>query len=243
MIGMSDHGPIPGDFINNAYALKNGYIDGQMDYDTFINEYLHDIDEAKNKYDSKMKVLRGIEIEYFFGNDDYYKELKSHLDYMILGQHYMMENGKCLDAYYDINSNNVLEYSKFVIAGLNTKLFDILAHPDVFMYHYISENNKLREFDDNAIMTAKAIIEACIKNDVVIEFNLGGIYKGLKKCKDFEVDYLYTTKRFWKIVSEYKEAKVIIGCDAHIIDALSSNNIIKAKQILDDLNIKYIDKL
>lgn len=240
---MSDHGPIPAEFVNNDFAIKNGYMAGQMDYNKFENEYLKDLELAVNKYEGKMKVLKGVEIEYFFGHDDYYKNLKSKLDYMVLGQHYMMENGKCLDAYYDITYKNVIEYSKFVIAGIESKFFDILAHPDVFMYHYISENNVLREFDKNAIKAARDIIEACIKNDIVIEFNLGGIHKGLKKCKDFEVDYLYTTMRFWKMVSEYKEAKVIIGCDAHSKEALSSSEIIKAKDILDSLGIKYINKI
>ena len=239
---MSDHGPIPEDFVNSDLKIKDNYVAGQMTLSQFENEYLRDLEDAQKKYEGKIKVLKGIEIEYFFGHDEYYKNLKSNLDYMILGQHYMMQDGKCLDSYYHINYQNVLEYSKFVIAGIESKMFEILAHPDVFMYRYVSENNKLREMDVNATKASKAIIEACIKNEVVLEFNLGGIHKGLRRNKD-GLDFPYTTKRFWELVSKYKDAKVIIGCDAHIKENLRTYEIAKAKEILDGLNIKYIDSI
>lgn len=239
--GMSDHGPLPASFVNWQISNKNGYVTWQMDYDTFINKYLKDIEEAKIKYENKMEVYKGIEIEYTYGEDEYYRELKSKLDYMILGQHHMMKNGEFLDSYKHINYTNVSEYASLVCAALDTKLFDILAHPDVFMLHYIGENNKLRCFDSHAISALKRIIEACIRNNVLIEFNLGGIYRGLRINQNSDKDYLYTRLSFWDLVSKYKDALVIIGCDCHNVNSVSSHNISKAKKILDNLGIKYLN--
>ena len=242
MVGISDHGPLP-----NIYYYqdkkKEGYLSGQMDYDTFLNQYLKDIEEGKKKYQGKMDVLSSIEIEYFSGHDEYYKELRSHVDYLLMGEHYNEVDGKVVDAYFTCNYENVIGYAKCIEEGLNTGLFKCIAHPDIFMFKYKSKEGLLRHFDENAKKASRIIIEAAIKNNVYLEFNAGGLGRGKNINEDGSVEYAYPRSEFWDIVKEYKDAKVIIGCDAHSPSALCNTNIemtikLAKKWNLNVLNLK-----
>lgn len=213
-LGISDHGPIPRSWMSDSeYTVC--CLQKQMDFDVFKNVYLKDIENAQEKYKDKISIYKGVEIEYIEGHDEYYENLRTYLDYMILGQHYINLNGTYFSTYSSFDKEKAIRYTDTVCSALDTGLFKIIAHPDLYMYSYTSVNGNLYEFDEVCEACARRIISSAIKNNVYLEFNCGGVGRGLKKQYDGSLEYLYPKRRFWEIVKEYKDAKIIVGCDAH----------------------------
>ena len=240
-IGMSDHGPLPDHYIHPSNPDKDAYLHGRMDFDKMVNNYVKDIDEAKEKCKGKMEILSSIEIEYFEGKEDYLKKCLEHLDYLVMGEHYNIADGKVVDTYSNCNYSNVIGYAKVVAKGLSSGLFKVIAHPDIFMMRYVSENGIYREFDKNADIAARIIIEAAVKAGVYLEINCGGLSKGKNLNKDGSKEYSYPRSEFWKIVKEYKDAKVVIGVDAHSPHALSGASVDKAIALAREWGINPIN--
>lgn len=224
-IGMSDHGPLP----NEPFP--------RMSLDDFNNIYLKEIEIAKEKYQNVIKIKSGIEIEYVSNNIEYYKMLHDKLDYMILGCHYYSnEDGYKDKSAYRITTHERLdEYTKMIEEALDTKLFTILAHPDLFLIGY-------PKFDFYAVECSKRIIQSAIKNDVIIEYNANGLRRGKKTFEDGSIDYAYPNSKFWFIVKELNP-KVIIGSDCHTPEVLEDECMEEARKKLKELRIKYLEKL
>lgn len=240
-IGMSDHGPLPDHYIHTSNPDKEVFLHGRMDFDKMVNNYIKDIDEAKEKYKGKMEVLSSIEIEYFEGKEEYLKKCLEHLDYLVMGEHYNIANGHVVDTYSNCNYSNVIGYAEVVAKGLASGLFKVIAHPDIFMMRYVSENGIYREFDKNAGIAARIIIEAAVKADVYLEINCGGLSKGKNLNKDGSREYSYPRSEFWKIVKEYKDAKVVIGVDAHSPYALKGASVDRAIALAREWGIKPVN--
>ncbi len=113
-IGISDHLPHPGKYIDNK---------SRMTYEE-IPEYFNEIDHAIEKYGDKISIKKGIEGEYFEDFKWFYEELKQDykIDYMILGVHFFPYKGQWF----------------YVIKSMESGLFKYLAHPDLFGMSYIN---------------------------------------------------------------------------------------------------------
>lgn len=224
-IGISDHGPLPA-----------GWAHLRMDRDEFENIYLPAIQSAKLKFQDKIKIYSGLEIEYHEDFDYYYPKLLKEVDYLILGQHISMFGNEVHDLYRFMNDETVINYRKLVVAGLKTHCFRILAHPDVFMYRYTVWN-------DLAAQISKEIIEAAIENDVILEINCNGIRRGPIFNQDGELTYIYPRIEFWRLVSQYPNVKVIIGEDNHSPRLTGDESVGVARDFAESLGIKLMDRL
>lgn len=192
-IGFSEHAPLPLEAFNEAdnkrlYAYEN-ILFKNLD-DVYLNPLKKYIDEHK----SKINIRIGLESEYISGYYDFYKSLRDKVEYMILGVHFFKSNGKLIDTYSEIDSKTIYDYAECVEEALGTGLFKILAHPDLYLYNDIP-------FDDDAKRVADRIIEACIKNNVLVEINCNGKGK-------------YPRPEFYEYIKN-KNAKFIIGVDSH----------------------------
>ncbi|PKL00844.1 MAG: histidinol-phosphatase [Tenericutes bacterium HGW-Tenericutes-1] len=211
-IGISDHGPIPREYMSDI-DYKNNYLEYQMDNKVFDEIYLPDIEKSIRKYSNKIKIFKGIEIEYLTGHDDYYRKLLSKLDYMSLGVHFFeMPNG-IYNTYDLMNKETVYYYGEQVVKALETGFFAILNHPDLYMMSYKNQQDE-PEFDYHCEQVAVRIIEAAIKNNVYLEINGGGPRREKIRVGS-TMQYVYPRDEFWRVVERYKEAKVIIGIDSH----------------------------
>ena len=211
-LGMSDHGPIPRDFMS-PLDYKNNYLDLQMDLKMFNEMYLPDIENSIKKYGNRIKVLKGIEIEYLSGHDDYFKGLRDKLDYMSLGVHYFETPNGIYNTYDSMSENTIFYYGEAVVKALNTGLFKILNHPDLYLMNYQDKHGNY-VFDIHCEKVAERIIEASIKNNVMLEINGGGPRRE-KISIGKTLQYIYPRDEFWGIVERYNNAQVIIGCDTH----------------------------
>ncbi|GAA0741116.1 histidinol-phosphatase [Clostridium oceanicum] len=215
-IGISCHAP-----------FKDSRVLGdRMDYSE-LKTYLKEIDEVNNKYPS-IKVLKSLECEYFHQLHDYYDELSKLTDYLILGHHAVIINDdKIVDMFFAETKEELSLYKKEALKALNTGLFKIFAHPDLFM-------NSYSKWDKHCENIAKEILEACIKNDVIIEYNANGL----------RVNKNYPNKEFWQYVAKnYKDIPVIVNSDAHDPEYIYDDFVIEAIKQAKDLGLNLKDSI
>lgn len=193
-IVFTDHAPFPDDPFGSRMKMEE------------YSEYIDSIYSLKEKYRNSIEVLCGIEIEYFPQYIDYYKGLRQsrELDVIMLGQHmYKNEDG----TYNFMDKDRTNEFrgiSKAMVDGLNTGLFDVLAHPDrLYMRHPIVDTKVQAAID--------SVVKAARDNGVLLEKNYGSMYK--------EHNF---GEEFWANV---KENEIIYGYDAHSI--VEIDNILK----------------
>lgn len=237
-IGLSDHAPTPTSFMSYEEFMKN-LCYRSMSVDVFENIYLKALDASLKKYAGKIRILRGIEAEYLPQHHDFYASLGEKLDYMLLGIHFFPSNGRILNSYDQIDYTNVLDYAKTACQGMESGLYSILVHPDLFMFGYRNVDGK-RRFDENAIKATRMIIECAIKNNIYLELNCNGLANSVKYNS---TEWLYPYKEFWEIAREYPEVKVIIGVDAHRPDALESEDIKKVIDFAKGIGLKVEEKV
>ena len=226
-IGISDHGPLP---------IKPPF--PRMSYNEFLYVYLLDLNKNISEFGNQIKIYKGLEIEYVYGYDEFYKDLLNKLDYLNLALHYYSGDEEIMEfasSYCVSNHERLAEYTRLAVDAMNTKLFKIFVHPDIFMSGY-------PELDSFAISCINEIIEAAIKNNIALEFNCEGLRKGKRKAIKDDFDYLYPNLDFWKIVSK-SGAKVIIGSDCHNPKKLDDEYVELARTITNDLKLNIINSI
>lgn len=241
-IGISDHAPIPLNHGMTKEEWEENYCSENMSVDTF-NKLLKEIDALKDKYN--IKIYKACETEYLYNNDNWYKELREKLDYMILGIHFFNGEGRVLDTYKDVNYQNVDCYYECAKRAIETGLFNYLAHPDLYLFDYKSINGK-NEFDDKAKEICLKLIDLCVKHDIYFEINTNGLkYSKDKSNRDL---WLYPNIEFFKVVKEYMDnnpgkLKLIIGADAHDPLALGNDNVEAVIKMVNDLKLDVKEKM
>lgn len=240
ILGMSDHGPIKPEFMSKEDFIYN-WLDRQMTYDEFVNVYLPDCHKTKEKYNNLIDFYIGVEIEYLPTYYEYYKELRKKLDYMNLGVHFYVHENEMINVFEDVSYENVYGYAENAKKAMETGLFNIIVHPDVYMYTYRGYDGS-RTFDSECEKVARIIIESAIKNNVYLEINVGGIFKVTSSSEELG-KYAYPRDEFWKIVAQYPEAKVVIGVDAHTPQHLRAKEIELAYNFAKKHNITVLDSV
>lgn len=224
-IAITDHGPLIDEIISNFYTRR-------MSYKQYYDFYLKELEEAKY-YSNKIKVLKGIEIEYFENMTDNYKSFLKDLDILVLGQHYFFYNGKYLSVYSRLSDDEIKIYGQIVIQAMKTGFFKIIAHPDIYCY--------TRKWDNVCEEVAKKIIDASKKYNVYLEFNVNGIRndkeKNRVKNENGNLNFSYPRYEFFKLVKE-ANIEVIINDDAHNPGYLYDENTKLAIELADKWGLK-----
>lgn len=223
-IGMSDHGPI----------LDDLFI--RMTLSEFYDIYLPDLEKAKQEFSDRIKIYKGLEIEYFNTQHQHYEKLLEDLDYLILGQHVLVHQGSFVDVFREMNDEYLTLYQDTVIEALETRYFRILAHPDVYLFGYQTWNEKTER-------VARAIIEAAIRTDTILEINANGIRRRKIINQDGEEVYIYPRKEFWSLCKEYPEAQIMINEDNHALKQMDDKAVLRAREFAQKLNLKIRDFL
>lgn len=216
-IGISDHIPLSekAKEVLAPYIRHSGSLSLRMDF-VDLPSYLSDIASVKSAFKNQLNVLAGFESEYNEFDADYYRLMREKVDYLNLGIHYVYNDGILYDfmdnkVHEDggirrIEKKDVMVYAENCIAALDSKLFSQMVHPDVFMRCIRAE-----DFDSRMEECSRAIIESAVKNEVCLEINTSDIFRSSAGfCR-----LRYPAENFWKIVSGYKKARILIGTDAH----------------------------
>lgn len=197
-----------------------------------IDQYLNQIKEAQEKYKGTLRVLSGLEVEFFYNQEEYYKELSQKTDYLILGQHYVSfsKNYENLISGFGLASKDQIKlYAEYVVEGMKSGYFKMLAHPDLYMHGYINWDETAEEVARNIIKTAK-------ETNTILEFNANGFRKG-KKMSNEGMVYTYPNMHFFQLVKEY-DCEVMISSDCHVPEQLNDEAMSKAEEVVKKLGLK-----
>ena len=238
-IGITDHAPIPYDFMSKE-EYKYNFCNENMKLE-FVPKYLKEIKESKELHKNEIKVLSGFETEYIQGKEAFYKFLRDQVDYLNLGVHYFLnKKGHIISSYDGISYKNIDEYKEACIQGMETGLFNTLVHPDLFFFLYKDKNGN-RTFDEKCIEVSKQIIESAIKNNVYLEVNCNALKKP-EQVEDVS-NWKYPIKDFWLIAREYKDLKIIVGADSHAPERLSGFHVDAIYKFVEDLGLNILEKM
>lgn len=221
--GITDHVPVNPIFYWDSTVRMH-----DLDYP----EYLESINHLKEMYKGSIEIFSGFEAEYDEIIEAYLCELRDRCDYMIMGQHYVLGKDIRRSPSYPI------EYAKKVCAGIESGIFDIVAHPDIFMqYRFGLVGDEQNQFLSNSVVAAKMICEKALEYGIPLELNLGATYtfdskrmkemgiEGVVDSVEEQAEYLakqarYPTRLFWEVASKVGN-DVVVGIDAHYPEEIS----------------------
>ena len=106
--------------------------------------------------------------------------------------------------------------------------------------HFFRDKNGCHTFDEQCEEITRKIAHLAMENNIYLEINTNG----LKYCKDKHDlnTWLYPYPKFWEIMKEYN-VKIIVGADAHTIDALSNENVSLVYDFIKKLGINIEEKM
>ena len=198
VLGFSDHTPWP---------YTNGYVSDMRMPISMLESYLETVKALKEKYAGKIRVLLGLECEYFPAYMGWLSDLKAeHLDYIIMGNHFDTDDSQGVKYFGSSRTPQQMKrYADAVIAGMETGLYNYVAHPDLFgrLYH---------KADADYIAVSRDICAAAKQLNIPLEYNLLGL-------DVYEFDrgrggQGYPCEAFWEVAAD-TGCLAIIGFDAH----------------------------
>lgn len=226
-LGISEHSPWP-------------FIDGYQEIDARqritveqLDSYLADMRALKEKYRDKIEIQIGLECEYFPRYFDWLKSVKPKLDYLLLGVH-CGEHDEHLTHYYarSTKEEQVTEYTRCTLAGMESGLFAYLAHPELCLADYPVYDDVCKDAVHSICRKAKAL-------DMPLEYNLYGVDKQLRGRQK---GLGYPCKLFWEEAAKYG-CRAIIGVDAHRPEHFNRQRFLDAREYLTSLGLHVIEEI
>ncbi|MCL2175335.1 MAG: histidinol-phosphatase [Treponema sp.] len=235
-IGFSAHAPID----------KQAGFDSEWNLkDDKVQEYVSEVLAAKKRWQDKLKVFLGYEVDYIKGRrsslDDDITSL--NLDYIIGSVHYIFpENGSScftIDGPPEEFERGLKEgfngdalalmnfYYDAIAEMINLGGFDILGHMDLIKKNCWNKNYWQQEIE---IKRQREIVDLLSKTNIIFEINTGGINR--KKIND-----TYPSLTLLRIFREYN-IPVIITADAHNANDIIGNYDTAIKMLI---NANYND--
>lgn len=208
-LGFSCHGPAP---FQTGWTMS----------DEAADKYLAAIDRLKDRYQNRIELYKGMEIDYFAG-DTRNIFRKYTLDYIIGAIHYV--SGDTGGKYYSIDGDRdafeetlnigsgssmkklAFRYYETLLDMLQHNRIDILAHFDL-----LKKNNAGQQYFSEKepwyIHLVKDVLQKVSRYPVLIEVNTGGIARGF-------MENIYPSE--W-IIRECKklDIPIILNSDAHL---------------------------
>ena len=197
-LGMSDHTPLPdGRWLDVRIGVEE------------LPDYMAAIDEARERFPG-LHVLRSMECEWAPEYVSFYEDVllgEYQSDYLIGAVHFFPHQGSWERAFGGPRTPEILgSYTDYMIKTMASGLFAFQAHPDVFGNAYL-------KWDADAVVCAKAIIEAAVDLKLPLEVNAYGFRKPSVESEE-GIRSGYPLVPFWEIAAEY-DVTVVVNSDAH----------------------------
>ncbi len=225
VLGFSEHCPVP----------DNRWSSSRMDYED-LPSYVADV--RKVCYEEEklgaLRILLGAECDYLPQYHSYYKDEllgKQNFDYLIGAVHF--HHDPITGAYIYPNkipdyTPYLSEYVKNYINTIESGLFLLCAHPDLYAYS--------TPWTADLKAAAKDIIQCALEHNMPLEVNCYGLRKGLVMIGG-ELRYHYTIREFWEMALD-SGVKICCNSDAHKPEHLS---IEPGLEFGNNLGIKFIN--
>ena len=220
-IGFSAHAPVE--------RLIGRETDWHLKHEK-VNEYTAQVQAAKERWQGKLNVFLGYEVDYIRGKrsplDSDITAL--NLDYIIGSVHYLFFNegaqGFTVDDSAEVFEKGLKEcyggdaqklmhdYYDAVIEMISGGGFEILGHADLIKKNCHDKNYWPQEIEERR---QREVAAAAAKAGLIVEVNTGGINR--KKINE-----VYPSLSFLRILREY-DIPITITADAHCADDLDGN--------------------
>ena len=226
-LGISEHSPWP-------------FVDGYQELDSRqritmeqLDGYIADMRALKEKYKDQIEIKIGLECEYFPRYFDWLKTIRPKLDYLLLGVH-CSEYDEHLTHYYARSTKveQVEEYTRCALAGMESGLFAYLAHPELCFADYPVYDAVCKDMVNSICAKAKEL-------DMPLEYNLYGIDKQLRNRQK---GLGYPCKLFWEEAAKYG-CKAVIGVDAHRPEHFDRQRFLDAQEYLTSIGIQLTEDI
>lgn len=216
-LGFSDHTPFP---------YRDGFVAGNRMEIGRLEDYYSSVEELRRNYADKIEILLGLECEAVEEFYPFLQEQRKRVDYLILGNHGDTRVEKFFGRLE--KPEDLQQYLKRAVEGMETGLFLYLAHPDFMLFAY-------PEFDEAAQQISRELCREANRLGIPLEYNLYGVAKGKPA-----VGQGYPCREFWEIAAQ-EGVRAVLGVDAHAPCHLLEADMEKAKQVLTKLGIEIID--
>ncbi len=139
-----------------------------------MREYELSVLAAKERYEDKIEILLGYEVDYLRGYMDE-RVLKADVDYLIGSVHFIEEwgfdNPEFIGNYKDQNIDEIWQkYFDAIEEMAKSRLFDIVAHLDLIKIFKYMPKKEINDIAKNALLTIK-------EADMCVEINVAGFRK------------------------------------------------------------------
>lgn len=153
-IVFTDHAPFPGNPFRNRMDMEE------------LSDYISSMKALKKEYSGQMEVLYGLEIEYLPSFQDYYRELydSKEFDLLMLSQHFYENEDGSFSFLNEDKSEEFKGLRTATVQGIETGLFDVVAHPDRIFRRCKCWNAEL-------MGASYDIINAALKHPIFLEKN------------------------------------------------------------------------
>jgi len=222
-IGFSSHAPVGKAGLKSTWHMK----------DEKLGEYINEVNAARIRWEGKLAVYLGLEIDYIKGlRSPLDKDIKDlNLDYAICAVHYLSpphgdlftvdgpleELETCILDGFDGDGESMLDaYLNNVIEMVTLGGFDIVAHLDLVRKNHKSQRSPAfrerqgRWFeveDEDYMQRAEEIARAISSAGLVVEVNTGGLNRGY-------ITDTYPSRAILRLLHRYK-IPVMVSADAH----------------------------
>ncbi|HHE55776.1 MAG TPA: histidinol-phosphatase HisJ [Caldithrix abyssi] len=194
-IAFTDHIPLPQNF-DPAHRMSLSEIDF----------YLNEIEKLKTRFGKDIKILTGIEADFYDGFEDYLADFLNRfpMDIVILSVHFIRDwpAGNWTFSYYfpgrplkEIYS----DYLQALMRGVKTGLFNVLGHLDLI------KRDEARLLDGNE-QEVRQLLGLVRQQNMAVEINTSGLRK--------EIGEPYPHQSIWPLLAEF-QLPVTMGSDAH----------------------------
>ena len=130
ILGFSDHTP---------WKYRTDYVADMRMLPEELPGYIESLQHLREKYQEQIRIKIGLECEYFPDYIPWLKEQikKYQLNYILFGNHHFHTDEKFPYFGHHTDNRDMLDlYEESAIEGMESGLYNCLAHPDLFMRSY-----------------------------------------------------------------------------------------------------------
>ena len=196
ILGFSDHTP---------WKYRTSYVADMRMLPEELPEYIESLQYLREKYREQVDIKIGLECEYFPEYIPWLKEQikKYQLNYILFGNHHFHTDEKFPYFGHHTDNRDMLDlYEESAIEGMESGLYNCLAHPDLFMRSY-------PKFDHHCATISRHICRTAARLNIPLEYNIG--YVAYNEEHGLNT---YPCPNFWHIAAN-EGCTAIIGMDAH----------------------------